>query len=316
MAAMVIAVFFAMNIGGSGSASSMAAAFGGGVLSKRAALGLTALFAFLGAAVASQAVIKTVSGGIVPRDLFSVDASIAVLIAASICIFVANLMRVPLSTSQATVGAVTGVGLYLGTVNVKPLEVMVVVWISMVFLAFGLVYALDRFLYTRILHWLVDLGSAARVERLLKTLTIASSCYVAFSIGANNTGNAIGPLVGASLVDPTLGAVIGGLFIALGAFVLGGGVLYRAGKEITKLCLIRAIFISFSAGTLIIVSSLAGIPVSLAQFTTAGIIGAGCAQDGSKTLKNAAVKSITRTWAVSPLASMALSFGLLALIRR
>ncbi|GMA60115.1 hypothetical protein [Alicyclobacillus fastidiosus] len=63
--AWVIALFFAANIGASGTAASMGAAYGAGAIRRKwMALVLVAAAAFLGAVIGGGSVVKTISGGL------------------------------------------------------------------------------------------------------------------------------------------------------------------------------------------------------------------------------------------------------------
>jgi len=65
---------------------------------------------------------------------------------------------------------------------------------------------------------------------MLNILLTISGCYVAYSAGANNAANAIGPFVGAGLFDSFSGAILAGTAIGFGALLMGGRVLDTVGK--------------------------------------------------------------------------------------
>ncbi len=58
--------------------------------------------------------------------------------------------------------------------------------------------------------------------------------FEAFSAGMNNVANAVGPLVGAGLLSVQHGIIFGGLFVALGALLLGSRVLETNGKKLRR----------------------------------------------------------------------------------
>jgi len=66
-------------------------------------------------------------------------------------------------------------------------------------------------------------------------LAISSACYVAYSMGANNAGNAVGPVANLNLFPPGVLLLIGGLSIAVGAITYGKKVADTVGKGITPL---------------------------------------------------------------------------------
>lgn len=71
--AIAIALFFAMNIGASGTAASMGAAYGSDAINKRWAMIVVAIGALLGAVLGGGAVVKTISGGIIPSAILNVN---------------------------------------------------------------------------------------------------------------------------------------------------------------------------------------------------------------------------------------------------
>ena len=72
-------------------------------------------------------------------------------------------------------------------------------------------------------------------EKKLRLSALAASCYVAFAIGANNVGNAVGHLFGAGIVAVNLGLLIVSPVFGIGAFLLGKRNLETAGKDIVHL---------------------------------------------------------------------------------
>jgi PiT family inorganic phosphate transporter/sulfate permease len=138
-----------------------------------------------------------------------------------------------------------------------------------------------------------------------------SGCFVAFSAGANNSANAVGPLVGMGLINSHSGAILAGVAMGAGAILLGGRVLETVGKEITEICILRAISVEFTGATLLLTASLFGIPVSLAEIITSGIIGFSCAQQGfTVTAQNRHVARIAFFWFVVPFVAIGLSYML------
>jgi sulfate permease len=70
---------------------------------------------------------------------------------------------------------------------------------------------------------------------------IASGFFEAFSAGMNNVANSIGPLVGAGLISVSNGIFWGGLFVSLGALLLGRKVLETNGKKLPASQLVKAL---------------------------------------------------------------------------
>ena len=104
--AIIIGLFFAMNIGASGTAAAMGSAYGGGAIrNKLFAVVLVAAAALAGAVLGGGAVVKTIGKGIIDQQI-TVEISIIILLSACLTLFYANMAGIPLSTSEVTVGAV------------------------------------------------------------------------------------------------------------------------------------------------------------------------------------------------------------------
>lgn len=315
--AFAVAIFMGLNIGGNNAAAAMGAAYGAKVRTKYQAVVLIGVFSLLGAVLGGGEVIKTMGKGILPEGTILLEGAIVAVAAAGITMFMANMLRIPISTSQAAVGAVVGIGFSYGAskLNVPLLGYIVAWWIVTPILAWLLAYILGKYFYTDILVWLADHSdSEASIKKLLNGLLIVSGCYVAYSAGANNAANAVGPFVGAGAMPPLGGAVLGGLAIGFGALLMGGRVLDTVGKEITELCVVRATFVEFTSAIIVHAASILGIPVSLGEIVAAGVIGIGCANSGMHIVKGEVVKKIVIAWVISPLLAGALAFGLMMLI--
>ncbi|MFZ3166059.1 MAG: inorganic phosphate transporter [Candidatus Methanoperedens sp.] len=315
--AVAVALFMGLNIGGNNAAASMGAAYGAKVRTKYQAVLLIGVFSVIGAVIDGGAVIKTLGTGILPAGTIVLEGAIIAVAASGITVFLANMLRVPISTSQAAVGSVVGIGFFYGAskINATFIGYIISWWIITPILAWLLAYLMGKYLYTHILIWLADHHeSDASIRKSLNILLTISGCYVAYSAGANNAANAVGPFVGAGIIGSIPGAIFAGLAIGLGALLMGGRVLDTVGKEITELCVIRATFVEFTSAFIVHIASIKGIPVSLGEIVAAGIIGIGCANSGMHVVKGDVVKKILIAWVVSPLLAGVIAFGLMNFI--
>lgn len=315
--ALLVALFMGLNIGGNNAAAAMGAAYGAKARTKYQAVLLIGIFSVLGAVIDGGEVIKTLGKGILPPGTIILEGAIVAVAAAGITVFLANLLRVPISTSQAAVGSVVGIGFFYGAskINTAFIGYIISWWIITPILAWLLAYLMGKYLYMNILIWLADHHkSDVSIRKSLNILLTISGCYVAYSAGANNAGNAIGPFVGAGLIGSLPGAIFGGLAISFGALLLGGRVLDTVGKEITELCVIRATFVELTSAIIVHIASIKGIPVSLGEIVAAGIIGIGCANSGMHIVKGEVVKKILIAWLISPLLAGIVAFVLVNLI--
>ncbi|MFD1066429.1 inorganic phosphate transporter [Oceanobacillus locisalsi] len=312
--AFIIAFFFAMNIGASGTAASMGPAYGSGAISKkRTAMIIVAIFALLGALSGGE-VVRTIGNGIIPPGVLDVEVVIIVLAAACLSLFLANMLGIPLSTSEVVVGAIVGAGIAYQALLFEQLLVIMAFWIITPVTAFLMGLIFGKWIRYAENRW-KELTELGKWKRPLAFLLIAAGCIEAYAAGMNNVANAVGPLVGVGLLDVTTAVLVGGLFVSLGAVLLGGRVLETNGKKITQLSLLQGSAVSFTGGSLVITASIFGLPVPLTQITTSAIVGVGTADKGFKMWRQSIVKQIIKVWVVSPVISLVLSYGLILLFK-
>jgi sulfate permease len=312
----ITVVFFAMNMGASGIAPSFAAIYGARLIRRRNAVLLFAAFVVLGALALGSRVTKTLSHGIIPKELFSPEVAMIVLISAVISLFIANFLKVPQSTSWVTVFSLLGAALYYKSLNLETAAKMVGMWLLLPLLAFALTLFLFRIIYPPTYKNLWFYEKAHLWKKPIHVLALISSCYVAFAIGANNVANAVGPLAGADLINPFWGLLFLAPFFGIGGWLINDRTMKTIGKEIVPLGLITSTLISFITATLLIFASVLGIPQSLVQLNALSIMAVGTIKH--EHVLAAGQKAVQKTfliWLVAPVLSAALSFSLLKLFR-
>jgi sulfate permease len=307
--AVIVALFLAMNIGASGAAASISIAYGSGALpKKKVALLVCGVAIFLGAVLGGSEVVKTIGSNIVPSSLLDEKVVLIILSSAALSLFIANLMGIPLSTSEITVGSVVGVGVAFKALFVKNILVIVAFWFIVPIAAFTIALLWGRGI--KLLEKKFPTLKNGKYNKPITIFVIVVGFFEAFSAGMNNVANAAGPLVGAGVVSITTGVWVGGLFIAVGAIFLGGRVLQTNGKKITSFSLLEGGAISSTGATLVILASVFGLPVPLTQVTSTAIIGIGFAQRGMSIFQQSIINKIIKVWIVSPILSLVLSYGL------
>lgn len=308
--AVAIALFFAMNIGASGAAAAMGVAYGSGaVKSKSIALLIVAVGVLLGSILGGGEVVKTIGSGIIPTDILTVQIVIVILFSATMTLFTANLLGIPLSTSEVTVGSIVGVGVAFQALYVKSLLIIVSFWVIVPVVAFFIALIAGKIIQ-RIERRFPQSKGLGKWRQVLILLVVLTGFFEAFSAGMNNVSNAVGPLVGAGLMSVQSGVLWGGLFVALGAFALGRRALETNGKKITSLSLLQGSTISGTGGLLVFLASIFGLPVPLTQVTTCAILGIGTADNGFGLWKKEIIMRIMKVWIVSPVIALVVSYSL------
>ena len=325
----LIGLFLAVNMGASGTAPSFAAPLGANLIRRESVPGLFGLFVLVGAVVAGHKVVRTLSGEILPASAMQAALVSIILLAVALSLFFANLLRVPQSTSQSTVLALVGSAVYLNNLQTNKLFTWIIpTWFAYPLLAFGITYLFARFFYRPLKKSERINFDQVAVHPIWKYLTIASSCYVAFSIGSNNVANAAGPL--SSLManvfqippgDPDFtliglaALIVVAPWFGIGSSLMGERVTRTTSQEIVLFGPLGATFISTLTATLLLLASLTrGIPTSLVQLNTACIIAIGMVKAGFKqTATETAVPRLLAVWAAAPVFAFACAYGLTAL---
>lgn len=312
---LAVVIFFAMNMGGSGIAPSFAVAWGAKLIKKSRALLLFAVFVIFGGVALGKNVSLTLGKNLIPQGLISFDVCLIILASATLSLFLANMLKIPQSTSQVTVGAIVGAGIYFQHLNTRTLFIKILpMWVILPLASYFLTLLIYREIYPPEHDNLHIYQKLFANHNKLKISSLVSSCYVAFAIGTNNVANAVGPLSGAGLVNIGSGLALIAPLFGLGAWVMGKGPLETAGKEIVPLGLFSSTLVSFVTATLLIFASIIGIPQSLVQLNLCSIFAISCIKNGHRHTWD---RHITRrtflVWALTPLLAAAVSFALLTL---
>jgi len=278
---------------------------GSGILGFRRAVIITALFAMLGAVLEGQYVISEVGKKIITVQV-TPAAILTALTFAGLFVTLATIWRVPVSTAQATVGGITGVGLamQLELSHGKLLKILGS-WIICPAIALAMSYVL-YIIITRIM-------ASVKNQRLAYTLAryfmILSSCYVAYSLGANNVGNATGFIFN---IEQFKGrtlflAGVGGASIAIGALTFGRRVTMTVGKSITPLNVPGALAAQFSAAFGIHLFAKLGVPVSTSQAIVGAVMGVGLVK-GTRAISKRTLARTAIGWVATPVCAGVATF--------
>ncbi len=220
------------NIGANDTANCIGTVVGVGLMRYRRAVILVSIFAFLGAVFQGHHVMKTIGRGIVTEQLPFMAIFVA-LICAGFFVTLATFFKIPVSTSQAMVGSVVGIGLTVGAdIDFSKFITILESWVVSPVLTMTL-----SFVLTHLLGFILRRlrGSIILVQNAMGWLAILSGCYVAYSMGANNAGNAVGPIANLGVIHPKILLAIGGGALALGAITYGRKVADTVGKGIAPL---------------------------------------------------------------------------------
>ena len=155
-------------------------------------------------------------------------------------------------------------------------------------------------------------------------LGAALAFYMAWAIGANDVANAMGTSVGSGALTITGAVLVAGLLEFSGAFLAGGHVTNTIRKGMLdpvlveqnpELVLYGMLAALASAGTLLLVATRYGLPVSTTHSIVGAIVGFGAVGLGVDAVAWGKVGQIVASWVTSPLIGGVLAFLIFGLIR-
>lgn len=145
-----------------------------------------------------------------------------------------------------------------------------------------------------------------QVEKLFAVLVVFTSCTVAFSQGANDVANAIGPLAAVAEIvknNTVPGKVpvniwfliLGGVGIAVGLATFGYRVMKVLGMKVTEITPSRGVAADLAGMTTVLLCSKMGLPISTTHVIVGAIIGVGLAR-GITAVDRKVIRSIFISW--------------------
>jgi len=314
IALLAIASFYTMNMGASGIGISFSPAYGGKIISRRKAVLLFTISVFLGAILIGEKVSRTIRSKIVSQSYMTVDTVIIILLSCCLSLFIANIIKIPQSTSIVTVFSLAGVGLYFRSLNVKTITVLLITWGVFLLMTYFITYFVARRLYPPQARNLWIYEKVFTHEKKLRMFVLLTSIYSAFSIGTNNVANVVGPITGAGILDSYTGFLVFSPFFGIGSLLFGGKILNTVGKEIVPLGILTASIISLVVSSSIVLSSLLGLPAPYAQFLTVAVLAVNTVKRETyhaDILRHPITSKIIKTWLTTPILSLVVTYTLL-----
>ncbi len=328
-------LFLGWSLGSNDAANIFGTAVGSKMIRFKQAALIASIFVILGAVFQGKGGAETLN------SLGAVDAlagGFTVSLCAAVTVLFMTKRGLPVSTSQAIVGAIMGWTYFTGNAaDYKVLTKIVSTWISgpllgMIFSA-GL-YLLIRKILAKAKFHVIKLDSYIRISLII------AGAFGAYSLGANNIANVMGVFISAAPnIELNFGLfvldgvqvlfLIGGLAIALGIYTYSEKVMKTVGNGILSLSPEAAVVVVFSQAIVLFLFSsvrLADlmisiglpafpmVPVSSTQVVVGSVLGIGLIK-GSREIKIKTILGIAAGWITTPIAAGLLSFFLLFFIQ-
>lgn len=321
-------LFLGWSLGANDAANIFGSAVGSKMLHFKKAAFIASIFVVLGAVFQGQGTSDTLS------SLGAVDAlagAFTISLCAAMTVFLMTKYGLPVSTSQAVVGAIIGWSVFTNRqTDLHVLSRIVSSWVSGPLL--GMVFSAILFI---LLRWILRRSKihVIKLDSYIRYALIAVGAFGAYSLGANNIANVMGVFVG-SAPDITLnfglftlnGAqllfLLGGLAIATGIFTYSEKVMHTVGNGILSLTPEAAIVVVLSQALVLFIFSstwlsnvlssvgipeIPLVPVSSTQIVVGSVIGIGLVK-GAREIKFRTLAEIALGWITTPISAGLLTY--------
>jgi PiT family inorganic phosphate transporter len=329
-------LFLGWSLGANDAANVFGTAVGTRMMRFRTAAIICSIFVILGAIISGSGTTETLG------KLGAINAlpgAFAACVAAGLSVYLMTRFGLPVSTTQAIVGAIVGWNIYTGSsTNTKILITILSTWILCPIIA-GLIamffYVLaKKFIHSSKLHIL-------RLDAYTRAALILAGAFGAYSLGANNIANVMGVFVPISpFTDINVMNIfifsskeqlflLGGIAIAIGVFTYSRRVMFTVGNDLSKMSPVAAFIVVISHSIVLFLFASQGIsnflqsinlpsiplvPVSSSQAVVGAVIGIGLLKGGKEVRWSVAGK-ISLGWVTLPVIAALISFMILFILQ-
>ncbi len=283
-------------LGWSLGANDASNAFGSAVASKMlrfwTAAVLASAFVLLGAVLEGRAGIDTLQG---LTQLTLKKATVA-SVAAALTVTLMTLLGLPVSTSQAVVGAILGIGFLNRQLDLTGLSKVVVCWLGTPIGGLIIAVIVYKLLSMAINRINIDLF---QTDILIRSFLIVAGSYAAYALGANNVANVTAVFVGAGQISVLSATFIGGLSIGFGILTFSRPVMETVGRKLVHLDPFSALVVVLAEAITVHFFTFVGVPVSTSQAVIGAVLGVGIVK-GANTVSRRTLTNILFGWLLTP----------------
>ncbi|RKX76166.1 MAG: inorganic phosphate transporter [Spirochaetes bacterium] len=322
-------LFLGWSLGANDAANVWGTAVGTRMVRFKSAALVCSIFVTLGAIISGSGAAHTIGK---LGAINAIGGAFTVALAAALSVYWMTKLGLPVSTTQAIVGAIIGWNLYSGTqVQFDELYKILGSWVfspvlTAVF-AFFIFHLVKVIIRKAKIHLI-------RLDGLTRNSLILVGAFGSYSLGANNIANVMGVFTTtAPFGELDIGGLItlsgaqqlfllGGIAISVGVFTYSKRVMYTIGSELYKMTPVAALVVVLSSSIVLYLFASKGlkmflesyglpsfplVPVSSSQSIVGGVIGIGIAKKG-RNIKYAILGRILFGWIASPVIAAVVSF--------
>lgn len=292
-------------MGGNDAGNILGPTVANGIFKVRRAVLVSSIFVICGAVVGGLPGMK-VASSLVKLNTKEV---IIINISASFITFIFLIRKLPISMTQAIVGANVGVGILIKEIEPKILLSITMGWFLTPVFAYFFSFILFKF-FSLIFKSIKNIRVRSSI---LKFMLWVFTIYGSYSLGANNAGKITGILYNMGFNVIFLLA-LSGISLSLGIILLGKRTIYTVGRELINIDDFSAMVSVSSSAFTIWFFSIIGLPVSAAHSIVGSILGIGAA-NGTKITNKKIFQRIIFSWLEAPVYSGIFSALLLSICK-
>ncbi len=295
-------IFLGWSLGANDASNVFGSAVAARMVKFRTAAILASVFVLLGALLEGQAGIETLKG-LTPLNL---EQAVVSSVAAAITVTIMTFLSLPVSTSQAVVGAILGIALLNQNINIPGLGKIVACWIGTPvggMIISIMIYRVMAFFYNKLN---INLFQA---DNLLRLSLIGAGSYGAYALGANNVANVTAVFVGAGELTLFSAVLLGGLSIDLGILTFSRRVMETVGRRLVRLDPFSALVVLLAEAITVHIYTILGVPVSTSQAVIGAVLGVGIVK-GISTVERRTLINILFGWLLTPTIAAVLALSI------
>ena len=292
-------------------------------LSVRSAVIIGAVVAIFGAFLLAPKVSDTLN-----NDISSIQISneivliISVFVSMALCLILASIFGLPISSTEAMVGSILGLTIARGEKIIWSWEGMghiFFTWAVSPILGFIGSLLLMKLMNKILSRKVKGLSGLETSNAISGSLLLVWVIIAGFSRAGNDISNAIAPIYPlfqnneASIFYQRIPMLLGGAGLGLGLIIIGWRVLKSLGNDVVELTPESAFVTQASSALITLIATILGIPVSGTMILVASFIGAGYGSKKSVNFKS--VRTIVLFIFLTPLISGSFAVAFYYLLR-
>lgn len=292
-------------LGSNGAANCFAAAVSTRIIKYRTAIILTAVFVILGSFLEGGKGVLKISDYSFNSGINTPLKAFLVMLAAAITITFMTFIHLPVSTSQAVIGAIIGGALIEGRADFSETLKFFGAWFATPFGAIAIAFVLykifELYIEKRISNYVV-------YDNFIRIGYYIAGIFASYSLGGNNVANVTSIYTGRiNLLSINQAIIVGGVTIALGVLTYSRGVMKTVGENLVTLSPISGLISVLTGAIVVYIYAKIGIPVSASQAIVGAVIGIGLVK-GVNTISLKNIRNILFGWFGTPTVAGIISF--------